>query len=103
MVPSRNEPSRHVESAKTEAEIFASVYLLHSPALAPHLSTVDTAHDLDVLRAALGEKKLTYLGFSYGTYLGTVYADLFPHRVGRFVLDGAHHYHDRGDGAGSIQ
>ena len=43
---------------------------------------------MDVLRAALGEEKLTYLGKSYGTYLGTVYADLFPKAVGRMVLDG---------------
>ena len=43
---------------------------------------------MDVLRAALGEQKLTYLGKSYGTYLGTVYAGLFPKNVGRMVLDG---------------
>ncbi|MEO6019022.1 MAG: alpha/beta hydrolase [Knoellia sp.] len=53
-----------------------------------HVSTVDAAKDMDVLRAALGEKKLTYLGKSYGTYLGATYADLFPQLVGRFVLDG---------------
>ena len=57
--------------------------------IAPHISTEDAARDLDVLRAALGESELTYLGKSYGTYLGTVYAGLFPDRVGRFVLDGA--------------
>ena len=43
---------------------------------------------MDILRAALGDAKLNYLGKSYGTYLGTVYADLFPKLVGRFVLDG---------------
>jgi pimeloyl-ACP methyl ester carboxylesterase len=43
---------------------------------------------MDILRAALGEEKLHYLGKSYGTYLGTTYADLFPSKVGRFVLDG---------------
>ena len=43
---------------------------------------------MDVLRATLGEQKLTYLGKSYGTYLGTVYAGLFPENVGRMVLDG---------------
>ncbi len=56
--------------------------------LLAHLSTVDVARDLDVLRAALGEPQLDYLGKSYGTYLGTLYADLFPSKVGRFVLDG---------------
>ena len=53
-----------------------------------HVSTADAARDMDVLRAALGEEKLTYLGKSYGTYLGTTYADLFPKQVGRMVLDG---------------
>ena len=53
-----------------------------------HVSTVDAARDMDVLRATLGEEKLTYLGKSYGTYLGTVYAGLFPTNVGRMVLDG---------------
>ena len=57
--------------------------------LLAHVSTREAARDMDVLRAALGEQKLTYLGQSYGTYLGTVYADLFPKQVGRFVLDGA--------------
>ena len=56
--------------------------------LLAHVSTVDAARDLDVLRAALGEKKLTYLGMSYGTYLGATYAGLFPEQVGRVVLDG---------------
>ena len=54
-----------------------------------HISTVDAARDVDVLRAALGESQLDYFGASYGTKLGTTYADLFPKRVGRFVLDGA--------------
>jgi pimeloyl-ACP methyl ester carboxylesterase len=54
-----------------------------------HISTVDAARDMDVLRAALGEPQLDYLGASYGTKLGTTYADLFPAKVGRFVLDGA--------------
>ncbi len=57
--------------------------------LAKHMSTVEAAKDMDILRAALGEKKMDYLGASYGTFLGATYADLFPQRVGRFVLDGA--------------
>ncbi|MBX6750675.1 MAG: alpha/beta fold hydrolase [Micromonosporaceae bacterium] len=52
-------------------------------------STVQTARDMDAIRAALGEEKLTYLGFSYGTLLGAVYAQLFPGNVRAFVLDGA--------------
>jgi len=53
-----------------------------------HISTVDSAKDMDILRSALGDEKLNYLGKSYGTYLGAIYADLFPTLVGRFVLDG---------------
>ena len=58
----------------------------------PLLGTVDTpsaARDLDMLRAALGDTKLNYLGYSYGTLLGQVYAELFPGKTGRLVLDGA--------------
>lgn len=54
-----------------------------------HFSTADAARDMDLLREGLGEPKLNYMGFSYGTYLGTLYAQQFPENVGRFVLDGA--------------
>jgi pimeloyl-ACP methyl ester carboxylesterase len=57
--------------------------------LVNHVTTVEAARDMDVLRAALGERSLTYFGASYGTKLGATYAELFPRRVGRFVLDGA--------------
>lgn len=57
--------------------------------LLPHVGTDDAARDLDVLRAALGERKLTYVGWSYGTSLGTSYAEQFPRRVRAMVLDGA--------------
>ncbi len=60
-----------------------------SGSVLPHITTRNTARDLDVLRAVLGEKKLSYLGYSYGTYLGAVYTQLFPGRVDRFVLDSA--------------
>lgn len=55
--------------------------------LLPYLTTENAARDLDVIRAALGEEKISYLGYSYGTYLGAVYATLFPSRVKRLVLD----------------
>ncbi|WP_329167747.1 alpha/beta hydrolase [Streptomyces sp. NBC_01267] len=55
----------------------------------PHLTTRNTARDMDVVRAVLGEKKISYLGYSYGTYLGAVYAQMFPRRTDRFVLDSA--------------
>ncbi len=59
------------------------------PELINHLSTEDVARDMDVARQIVGDATMTYLGKSYGTYLGTVYAKLFPGKVGRFVLDGA--------------
>ncbi|MER7848191.1 alpha/beta hydrolase [Kitasatospora sp. NPDC096077] len=55
----------------------------------PYASTRNTARDMDVVRAALGESRLSYLGSSYGTYLGEVYLQLFPRRVDRAVLDSA--------------
>ncbi|MQY15406.1 Carboxylesterase B [Streptomyces sp. RB5] len=61
----------------------------HTGELLGHVSTAEVARDMDVLRAALGDEKLTYVGASYGTMLGATYAGLFPTRTGRLVLDGA--------------
>jgi pimeloyl-ACP methyl ester carboxylesterase len=58
-------------------------------AMLANLGTRDVAKDMDVLRSALGEPKLTYLGFSYGTRIGTTYAETFPANVRALVLDGA--------------
>jgi pimeloyl-ACP methyl ester carboxylesterase len=60
-----------------------------------HYSTENTARDMDAIRAALGDEQLSYLGVSYGTYLGGVYATLFPERVRAMVLDSA--YEPSGD------
>lgn len=59
----------------------------NSDALLRHVSTADSARDLDRLRAAVGDSKLNYLGISYGTFLGATYANLFPKRVRAVVLD----------------
>lgn len=56
--------------------------------LLAHVGTREAAQDLDVLRAVVGDRTLNYLGKSYGSYLGAVYAEMFPARVGRMVLDG---------------
>jgi pimeloyl-ACP methyl ester carboxylesterase len=53
-----------------------------------HMSTANVARDLDVLRAAVGDERLTYAGFSYGSYLGVTYANLFPGHVRALVVDG---------------
>ncbi len=57
-------------------------------ALLPHLTTLDTVRDMDLIRQALGAEKISYYGYSYGTYLGQVYATRYPARVRRLVLDG---------------
>ncbi|AWB95232.1 alpha/beta hydrolase [Agromyces badenianii] len=57
--------------------------------LLAEVDTVSAAHDLDLLRAVLGEEQLDYLGYSYGAYLGTIYAGMHADKVGRLVLDGA--------------
>ncbi|MFD8491974.1 alpha/beta hydrolase [Amycolatopsis sp. NPDC059657] len=54
-----------------------------------HFTTRNTARDMDVIRGALGEQKISYFGWSYGTYLGSVYTQMFPQRSDRFVLDSA--------------
>jgi pimeloyl-ACP methyl ester carboxylesterase len=59
-----------------------------SPKVFGHVGTTDAARDLDVARAAVGDPLLQYLGKSYGTMLGATYAELFPDKVGRMVLDG---------------
>lgn len=70
------------------AKDLASRCAVHRDVL-PHASTRNTARDMDVIRAALGEPRLSYLGSSYGTYLGAVYLQLFPRRADRVVLDSA--------------
>ncbi|GII81524.1 proteinase [Sphaerisporangium rufum] len=71
------------------AEHFAAACQAKAGKLLPHVGTADAARDLDVIRAVLGDQGLTYLGKSYGTYLGAVYAELFPKKIRALVLDGA--------------
>jgi pimeloyl-ACP methyl ester carboxylesterase len=78
-----------VEEGVENSEEFWTGCKTKSGDVAPHVSTVEAARDMDVLREVLGEEKLDYLGFSYGTRLGATYAELYPDKVGRFVLDGA--------------
>ncbi|MFF5208301.1 alpha/beta hydrolase [Streptosporangium sp. NPDC000396] len=79
---------RTFEQSAALAKDLASRCAAHRDVL-PHASTRNTARDMDVIRAALGEPKLSYLGSSYGTYLGEVYLQLFPRRADRVVLDSA--------------
>ncbi|MFE7628971.1 alpha/beta hydrolase [Kocuria sp. NPDC057446] len=79
---------RPAEQIREEYEELGAACVQNSGELVARMDTVSAARDMDVLRAVLGDERTTYLGFSYGTHLGAVYADLFPERVGRFVLDG---------------
>lgn len=78
-----------VTEGQDNTEEFWSGCEAKSAQLGGHVSTVEAARDMDVLRAVLGEDKLDYLGFSYGTRLGATYAELYPDKTGRLVLDGA--------------
>jgi len=81
-------PAEESEATRLSAA-FGAACEQRSPQLVAHIGTEDVARDLDVLRAALGDPRLTYLGKSYGTAIGATYAELFPRNVGRMVLDGA--------------
>jgi len=75
--------------ARDAAKRFADDCQRSAGELLPHVGTNNVARDMDTIRAALGEDQLTYVGYSYGTSIGAVYADMFPGRVRAFVLDGA--------------
>ncbi|MFC8277381.1 alpha/beta hydrolase [Streptomyces sp. NPDC057271] len=85
--PSEVYKRERIARAKTYAQGCAS----RTGAALRHYHSLNNARDLEVLRAALGEPKLTYMGASYGTYFGALYATLFPHRVRRMVFDAPVH------------
>ncbi|WP_194396034.1 alpha/beta hydrolase [Microbacterium atlanticum] len=68
---------------------FADACEANSDGILPYITTENSARDMDLLRAVLGDTQLNFLGYSYGTFLGATYAKLFPEKVGRLVLDGA--------------
>jgi len=78
-----------IAAAEAAYKAMGAACAANSGALLAHVDTVSVARDLDVLRSALGDETLSYLGFSYGTLIGATYAGLFPTHVGRMVLDGA--------------
>ncbi|MFL0564320.1 alpha/beta hydrolase [Microbacterium sp. 179-I 1D1 NHS] len=83
----RGTPERTAEQ-QSSAESFARACDSNSDGLLPYVTTENAARDLDLLRGVLGDEKLSYLGYSYGSFLGATYAELFPKNVGRVVLDG---------------
>ncbi len=84
----RGSPEWRAATAESFTE-FGEACAENTGELLGHVDTISAARDLDMLRAALGDEKLNYLGYSYGTFLGATYAGLYPEKVGRLVLDGA--------------
>jgi pimeloyl-ACP methyl ester carboxylesterase len=78
-----------LEAALADNKVVAAKCAEKTGPVLGHVDTVSAAKDLDILRAVLNDTKLNYLGYSYGTFLGSTYASLFPDNVGRMVLDGA--------------
>ena len=83
------EDEASLEEARAAAREFGEACAASTGPLIEHVDTISAAKDMDLLRAVLGDEQLHYAGFSYGTLLGATYAELFPERVGRLLLDGA--------------
>ncbi|MFZ9694125.1 MAG: alpha/beta hydrolase [Candidatus Nanopelagicales bacterium] len=86
--PTPDNPAE-IEAFKNLTLEFSYGCLENSPEILSHISTTETVKDLDILRELLAQPKLNYIGKSYGTLIGAHYAEMFPNRVGKFVLDGA--------------
>ena len=93
-VPLRHRPGERgsdewIEDRGAAKAAFGEACLEETGDLLAQVDTESAARDLDLLRAVLGDDELNYLGYSYGTFLGATYAELYPEKVGRIVLDGA--------------
>jgi pimeloyl-ACP methyl ester carboxylesterase len=80
-------PNGDITESVAYAKQMAKQCFDNSGARLPYVTTANTARDMDMIRAALGEQKISYFGVSYGSYLGAVYTTLFPQRSDRIVLD----------------
>lgn len=80
-------PDGSVDENMATAERVSRFCVRNGGELIRHISTRNNARDLDRVRAALGERKISAWGVSYGTYVGSVYSQMFPHRTDRIVLD----------------
>ncbi|WP_022901485.1 alpha/beta hydrolase [Humibacter albus] len=89
ITPGARGSARWIQETTTEARGFADACKQNTGDLLAQVGTTSAARDLDLMRAVLGDAKLNYLGYSYGTLLGATYAGLYPKKVGRMVLDGA--------------
>jgi pimeloyl-ACP methyl ester carboxylesterase len=89
IVPGEYGSDEWLQAARDLGAAFGEACLAGTGALLQYIDTISAARDLDLLRAILGDAKLNFLGYSYGTFLGATYADLYPEKTGRLVLDGA--------------
>ncbi|MBI5161164.1 MAG: alpha/beta fold hydrolase [Micrococcales bacterium] len=89
VLPGTQGSDEWLAAAGKQYAAFAAACQRSTGPLLGYVDTESAARDLDMMRAALGDRKLNYLGYSYGTLLGATYAGLFPKRTGRLVLDGA--------------
>jgi len=89
IVPAERGSDAWIEEAGAASSDFGAACAENTGELLANVDTESAAHDLDLLRAILGDEQLNYLGYSYGTFLGATYAGLYPDKVGRLVLDGA--------------
>jgi pimeloyl-ACP methyl ester carboxylesterase len=78
-----------LEALVDDARAYAAACAGRNDATLPYLATDAVVEDLDRIRAAVGDERLTYLGFSYGTLIGALYADRYPERIRAMALDGA--------------
>jgi pimeloyl-ACP methyl ester carboxylesterase len=89
IIPGVRGSEEWLNAKKATAQEFIDGCEMYTGELLQHLDTLSVAKDLDLMRAVVGEEKLNYLGYSYGTFIGMVYAQEFPQNVGYMVLDGA--------------
>jgi pimeloyl-ACP methyl ester carboxylesterase len=86
--PSPDDPAE-LQAIVDSAQVYADACASRNDATLAYLSTDAVARDLDLIRSAIGDDKLTYLGFSYGTLIGALYAERFPDHIRAMALDGA--------------
>ena len=77
-----------IASSIRQSKVYTDYCKINAGPLLNHMSTEAVARDLDVMREAVGDKQLNFVGFSYGTLLGSTYANIFPHRTRAMVIDG---------------
>lgn len=89
IIPGVEGSDEWIAAVRADNAAWGQACLEHTGALLEFVDTTSAARDLDLLRAVLGDTKLNYLGYSYGTFLGASFAELYPDTAGRLVLDGA--------------